>query len=264
MPSTIKIRRGVEANRASITPAAGEMIFTTDNKQVFIGDGSTAGGVPVSVRNQYQEFLASGTWTKPVGVQWVYVEAIGGGGAGGAATSENVGGGGGGAYADKIFRASDLTATVAATIGAGGIGISSAGTGPNGGDSTFGAYLVAGGGKGGAKGSAIGNWGGNGGGGERATGGYSSGAGGYTDTYDGTIVAGFNAVMGGAGGGGVGSAGTGNGGVSQNGGNGGNALAVSGTAGSGSVAGGGGGAIKAASGITSGSGGNGRIRIWAW
>jgi hypothetical protein len=45
MSQKIQIRRGVEAQRASITPDAGELLFTTDNKQIFIGDGATAGGL---------------------------------------------------------------------------------------------------------------------------------------------------------------------------------------------------------------------------
>jgi hypothetical protein len=47
MSQKIQIRRGVEAQRASITPDAGEMLFTTDNKQLFVGDGATAGGLLV-------------------------------------------------------------------------------------------------------------------------------------------------------------------------------------------------------------------------
>ena len=47
MSQKIQIRRGVEAQRALITPDAGEPLFTTDTKQLFIGDGSTAGGVLV-------------------------------------------------------------------------------------------------------------------------------------------------------------------------------------------------------------------------
>jgi hypothetical protein len=45
MSQKIQIRRGVEAQRASITPDAGELLFTTDNKQIFVGDGATAGGL---------------------------------------------------------------------------------------------------------------------------------------------------------------------------------------------------------------------------
>jgi hypothetical protein len=41
----IQIKRGLEANRLAYTPLSGEFLFTTDNKQVFIGDGTTAGGI---------------------------------------------------------------------------------------------------------------------------------------------------------------------------------------------------------------------------
>ena len=47
MSQKIQIRRGVEAQRALITPDAGEPLFTTDNKQLYIGDGATAGGLLV-------------------------------------------------------------------------------------------------------------------------------------------------------------------------------------------------------------------------
>jgi hypothetical protein len=48
MSQKIQFRRGVEAQRALVTPDAGEPIFTTDTKQLFIGDGTTAGGVLVT------------------------------------------------------------------------------------------------------------------------------------------------------------------------------------------------------------------------
>lgn len=44
----LQIRRGLEADRTSITPAAGEPLFTTDTKNLYIGDGTTAGGVLVA------------------------------------------------------------------------------------------------------------------------------------------------------------------------------------------------------------------------
>lgn len=43
----LKLRRGTNAGRTAITPAEGEPIYTTDTKQLFIGDGTTAGGVAV-------------------------------------------------------------------------------------------------------------------------------------------------------------------------------------------------------------------------
>lgn len=45
--TTIQVKRGTEANRSSITPALGEPLVTTDNKELWIGDGSTPGGIPV-------------------------------------------------------------------------------------------------------------------------------------------------------------------------------------------------------------------------
>lgn len=42
-----RVRRGLEANRTSFTPALGEPVFTTDTKKLYIGDGVTPGGIPV-------------------------------------------------------------------------------------------------------------------------------------------------------------------------------------------------------------------------
>lgn len=41
----LQIRRGLESQRAGITPVAGELLYTTDEKLVYIGDGATAGGI---------------------------------------------------------------------------------------------------------------------------------------------------------------------------------------------------------------------------
>lgn len=43
----LQIRRGSDVDRQSIIPKAGEPIFTTDTKKLYIGDGSTAGGIIV-------------------------------------------------------------------------------------------------------------------------------------------------------------------------------------------------------------------------
>lgn len=40
----LQIRRGLESQRAAVTPAAGELLYTTDNKLVYVGDGTLAGG----------------------------------------------------------------------------------------------------------------------------------------------------------------------------------------------------------------------------
>ena len=44
----LKLKRGTEADRLSYTPREGELIYTIDNKQIFVGDGITAGGNPAS------------------------------------------------------------------------------------------------------------------------------------------------------------------------------------------------------------------------
>lgn len=40
----LQIRRGLESQRAGVTPDAGELLYTTDEKLVYVGDGTTAGG----------------------------------------------------------------------------------------------------------------------------------------------------------------------------------------------------------------------------
>jgi hypothetical protein len=47
----LRLRRGTNAERTAITPEAGELVFTTDTKKVFVGDGTTTGGIIVSGQN---------------------------------------------------------------------------------------------------------------------------------------------------------------------------------------------------------------------
>lgn len=44
----LKLRRGLSSDRTTITPAEGELLYTTDTKIVYVGDGSTLGGNAVS------------------------------------------------------------------------------------------------------------------------------------------------------------------------------------------------------------------------
>jgi hypothetical protein len=44
----LQIRQGTNAERQTITPASGEPIWTTDQKQLWVGDGSTVGGVSIN------------------------------------------------------------------------------------------------------------------------------------------------------------------------------------------------------------------------
>jgi len=45
---SLKLRRGTEAERSTITPELGELIYTIDSKQLYAGDGITQGGNLVS------------------------------------------------------------------------------------------------------------------------------------------------------------------------------------------------------------------------
>jgi len=79
MSQKIQIRRGVEAQRASITPDTGELLFTTDNKQLFIGDGTTAGGLLVSGAGGFGDYVQKirGTQAIASGVDSVTVSGLG-------------------------------------------------------------------------------------------------------------------------------------------------------------------------------------------
>jgi hypothetical protein len=46
---SLQLRRGLEADRTTIVPAAGELLYVTDTKKLYVGDGATSGGTAVSV-----------------------------------------------------------------------------------------------------------------------------------------------------------------------------------------------------------------------
>src|SRR5210317_913124 len=49
--SKIKFRRGTNLDRKQVTLNEGEPGFTVDTKRLYIGDGSTLGGITISTKN---------------------------------------------------------------------------------------------------------------------------------------------------------------------------------------------------------------------
>lgn len=43
----LQLRRGTDAERVNVTFAEGELIYTTDNQKLWVGDGITEGGIAV-------------------------------------------------------------------------------------------------------------------------------------------------------------------------------------------------------------------------
>lgn len=274
---------------ASLTdPNADRIMFWDDSAGAVdwltVSTGLTISGTTLTASGgkgvDQQIFTSSGTWTKPSGYSTsalVRLQAWGGGGGGGRHSTSAAGGGGGGGYNEKWVLLSDMGATETITIGGGGAGRSTNGTGTVGGNTTIGSLLTAYGGGGG-----ITSYGGGGGGFLGAGG---SGPGlpylmlsatdlGYQGTY---TTQGYEwwGFFHGGGGGAVSAAGYG-GGFSfwGGGGGGGSGIVVAagssifggaggagsstGTAGNGTQPGGGGGGTKSG---TSGSGGDGQVVI---
>lgn len=151
-----------------------------ENKLGVLGaDGKfPIGFIPPNSIVDIQSFTSDGTWTKPTSYTpyMVMVVAYGGGGGGGGAEGQAAGnirsggsGGGGGARVERMFLASDLSATEAVTIGLGGTGgtggtAANGNSGTSGGNTTFGSHLTAYGGGAGFGGDSTDASGGGGGG----------------------------------------------------------------------------------------------------
>lgn len=49
MANLIRIKRGTQSAVETSTPVEGELLYATDTKKLFVGDGSTAGGVAIGL-----------------------------------------------------------------------------------------------------------------------------------------------------------------------------------------------------------------------
>lgn len=96
--------------------------------------------------NGLQVFTSSGTFTPPVGFINFWVRIRGGGGGGGSPNDVAASGGGQGGYSEKFCI---ITSPVSVTIAAKGTGGTANGAGTDGGDTIFGSFFTAPGGKGG-------------------------------------------------------------------------------------------------------------------
>ena len=123
-----------------------------------------------------QVFTSSGNFVVPNGVSAVRVKVVGAGGSGGYHSTMPSGGGGAGAQSIGVVSGLIPGQVIPVTVGAGGTAPGSYANGNNGGASSFGSYITAGGGAGGNGGTAanFANAGGSGGvayGGQLNTGG---------------------------------------------------------------------------------------------
>lgn len=148
--ATVTTNANLTGHVTSVGNAAVLGSFTVADLNTALSDGDIS-------QVQVDIFTTSGTYTKPSWAKSIYVDvqaAGGGGGSGrkGAPGTISVGGGGGASGGRSIFtfEASNITSTVAVTVGAGGTGAaaqtgnsSNGGPGTKGGASTFGSYLLS-------------------------------------------------------------------------------------------------------------------------
>jgi hypothetical protein len=76
----LQIRRGTTAQRLLITPLPGELIYDTTTGQIFVGNGSTAGGATTTgISTEDAQDAAAGLFTSGShsGITFAYNDATG-------------------------------------------------------------------------------------------------------------------------------------------------------------------------------------------
>lgn len=124
-------------------------------KDAYIAGAVYKSGTETFAYGGYQAFTASGTWSKPTGCRAILVQVYAPGGGGGwadgtAAAYACAGGASGGNYAEAFLTSGAFGVSQSVTCGAVGAGDTTInGTGGTGGQTSFGALVVANGGIGG-------------------------------------------------------------------------------------------------------------------
>ena len=65
----LRLRRGTNVERQLLTPLEGELIYTTDTKSLYVGDGVTLGGVLIAASGEVSNTLSGLLDTDIVGLQ---------------------------------------------------------------------------------------------------------------------------------------------------------------------------------------------------
>ena len=94
----LQIRRGLEADRLSIVPAQAELLYTVDEKKLYIGDGSILGGNKISATSEEIQDLSAALLTTGIhsGITFTYDDAQN-------RVNATVTGGGGGSGSDYTW-----------------------------------------------------------------------------------------------------------------------------------------------------------------
>ena len=64
----LRLRRGTDVERQTLTPVEGELIYVTDTKSLYVGDGTTTGGVLIAASGEVSNTLAGLLDTQIIGL----------------------------------------------------------------------------------------------------------------------------------------------------------------------------------------------------